>query len=169
MGFADWQLFLERQSVLRKIVRTHFDAIIDNGGDEEDDEVSASEQDISVWMDIIAERNSQHDPESEGPVDADEFLQHLIEFKRQEKVVNLQTVARERLDKVMPAAISECKACERPLLALQGTLRVIDAILRRSAYLVLLYEKLIHRSMVLQVLLSRSLFFLLQVLQNLQP
>lgn len=140
MGFVDWNSFNEHLNILRNNVRSHFDAIIDNGGDESDQEVSAAEQDISLWMDIVAERNSQQSPESNQAEQADEFLQQLIDFKRQEKVINLQTVARERLDKVMPALMSECKECAHPLLALQGTLRVIDAVLRRSAYLVLLYE-----------------------------
>ncbi|MFK7732420.1 MAG: bifunctional [glutamate--ammonia ligase]-adenylyl-L-tyrosine phosphorylase/[glutamate--ammonia-ligase] adenylyltransferase [Pseudomonadales bacterium] len=140
LDFADWQSFLERLTFFRKGVRTHFDAIIDSRADESEKEASATEQDISVWMDIVAEPNSQQDLGDDEPERADEFLQHLIEFKRQDKLINLQTVARERLDKVMPALISECRVCEHPLLALQGTLRVIDAVLRRSAYLVLLHE-----------------------------
>ncbi len=140
MGFNDWQAFLNRLTALRQDVRTHFDAIIDNNGDDADHDIVVADKDINLWMDIVAERDARQSSETDSLSGTDDFLQQLSEFKRQGKVEKLQTVARERLDRVMPLLISECKLCEQPALALQGTLRVIDAILRRSAYLVLLYE-----------------------------
>ncbi|MDP7041732.1 MAG: bifunctional [glutamate--ammonia ligase]-adenylyl-L-tyrosine phosphorylase/[glutamate--ammonia-ligase] adenylyltransferase, partial [Gammaproteobacteria bacterium] len=52
----------------------------------------------------------------------------------------MDKISRQRLDRLLPAVVMACGAVGSPLLALDGVLRVIEAIGRRSAYIALLNE-----------------------------
>lgn len=141
MGFDNWSLFQEQLTKHRENVRKHFASVIAAEEVDEPEEVTAH----SLWEDIEKAadgRTEVIDSAVEGQQsDADgDILTTLSEFKFSDRVVQLQAIARERLDKVMPVLIAQLEHSEQPAEALRRTLEVIDAVLRRSAYLVLLYE-----------------------------
>ena len=49
-------------------------------------------------------------------------------------------LGRSRLDRLLPSVLRACAQAGNPLLALEGTLRVVESIGRRSAYIALLNE-----------------------------
>ncbi len=67
-------------------------------------------------------------------------MEQLFEFKRNPRVQAMDAPSRERLDRFMPLLLQVLSQSSEPLAALPRVLAVVEAVLRRSAYLALLLE-----------------------------
>lgn len=86
---------------------------------------------------------SSLDPESlsaAGFGEARRVSEQLREFQDSSRVRYLQQESSLRLDQFMPEFLGACLAADDPELALQRVLPLVQAVVRRSAYLVLLLE-----------------------------
>ena len=138
MGYADWAGFYQVLGQARQRVRSHFDALI--AAPQDQDEVVVRDQAVALWMTEQSGAEGQEDLQALG-FRALESSWHLLhEFRTSRQVTHQQAVGRERLDKLMPMLINACAQQADPDLTLQRVLRLVEAILRRSAYIALLVE-----------------------------
>ena len=138
LGFSDWGAFYSHLSLLRQRVRTHFDGLI--AAPDEQQQSEARDQAVSVWMAQDSQQEAQEDLAALGFGNPEEAWHLLHELKQNKVVLALQAVGVERLDRLMPLLINACAQQPEPGLTLQRVLRLVEAILRRSAYMALLVE-----------------------------
>jgi len=129
MAFASWEDFSAALAAQRALVAGHFADLIATA-DEEDSPGSGlwgAEPDTDALAALgYAEPEASRDT-----------LRALHDSGR---VQHLQTEGRERLDRFMPRLVEACARAVPPDRALQRLLPLVEAVLRRSAYLVLLEE-----------------------------
>jgi len=142
MGYDDWQAYTAALHEQRCIVAAHFRDLI---ADPQERDPKAVEHDSALWGDGLSER-SLSALGFQRPHDTYEALQGLRQSPR---VLTLQVEGRERLQQFMPQLLRACveatnpgadAAAVDPDLALQRVLPLVAAVVRRSAYLVLLLE-----------------------------
>jgi len=128
-GFADFAAFSQVLDRHRNAVSTVFDELL--GGEPEADSLS-----LRVWEapdDLAVLR--------EAGFQAPEEVKLLLDGLRQARDRNsVSAQARARLERLMPVLLEVVAASANPDLALARVVPVILAVLRRSAYLVLLTE-----------------------------
>lgn len=133
MGFADWEAYLEVLQTHRQRVSTHFTNLISDPGQSDEAE---TEDEQALW----GEGLSAAALSALGYGDAQASLAALQELQENPRVVTLQVAGRERLEQFMPQLLRACAEVEDPDLALLRILPLVMAVVRRSAYLVLLLE-----------------------------
>lgn len=131
MGFGDYGDFEAELTTQRALVSRHFDDLIAeaDGGEEDEScqEIWSGEPDAAQL-------------EALGFGDGEKLAQLLGELLESRRVQGLQATGRERLDRFMPRLIAACAEDDHPDLALERSLPLVSAVLRRSAYLLLLIE-----------------------------
>ena len=139
-GFADWQALYQQLQLIKQQVRQHFDAIIADPEEEQPEPTQIDEALACLW-------NEQADPalaveafRQAGFQTADASLKVLQSLYSSRAVASMQAIGRERLDQLMPQLLMAVAATKNPDAALERTLWLIEAVLRRTAYLVLLTE-----------------------------
>lgn len=133
MGFPHWDDYKLALQKHRDVVARCFDNVIAPTDDDNDD---ADLSDHDLWGDDI-----QHTAlEALGYSNSENVIDALTTLRENPKVITLQTQGKERLDKFMPHLIRACVAFTDPEKALLATLPLVEAVLRRSAYLALLNE-----------------------------
>lgn len=137
MGFAGWEAFMAELDAHRARVDRHFREVI--ALPDEEGEVAGDEW-LDLWLGRLPEPAALSLLESAGVADAPAVIAALAEFRDDRHVVHLQAIARERLDKVMPLLPRALAGCAAPAAVLPRVLKVFSAVLRRSAYLVMLSE-----------------------------
>ena len=133
MGYTDWESYLAALEGHRKLVAGHFSELI--AAPEEDDPKAADEE-RSLWGEGLAEDALTN----LGYQRAQETLAALLALQQSPRVVTLQVQGRERLEQFMPQLLRACAEADDPDLAVQRVLPLVAAVIRRSAYLVLLLE-----------------------------
>ncbi|MCP5335873.1 MAG: bifunctional [glutamate--ammonia ligase]-adenylyl-L-tyrosine phosphorylase/[glutamate--ammonia-ligase] adenylyltransferase [Oceanospirillaceae bacterium] len=134
MGFADYPSFLSALNQHREKVAYHFAQIVaeDKNQQQQDSDHSLWQ---ALWLRTLAADDSQQHPAYQSAI------QPLLNNLWDNKVVhNLQEESRQRLDKFMPLLLAAIWRLETPLITLERILPLTEAILRRSAYMVLLVE-----------------------------
>ncbi|MCM5704272.1 bifunctional [glutamate--ammonia ligase]-adenylyl-L-tyrosine phosphorylase/[glutamate--ammonia-ligase] adenylyltransferase [Larsenimonas salina] len=143
MGEPSWAALFDRLEQSRARVRTHFDAVV-AAPDEDADARSALdpalEQWRSLWEQSLSDTEALALMARHGFDDAERSLNRLYRLKHGKSVINMQRVGFERLDALMPMLIAEVAATEAPTRTLERVLPLIEAVLRRTAYLSLLRE-----------------------------
>lgn len=142
MGFDSWELFYAALEVHRERVDYHFQQVI--AAPQEEDEESLSKTAEHDWHDVwhdggdlelatakLAER---------GFDQAQSSAQCILALRDGSQVVAMQNIGRERLDQFMPLLLTAALEVEQPSQALERVLKVVESVLRRTAYLMLLIE-----------------------------
>ena len=141
MGFNTWDDFSNSLEEQRKNVRQHFADLI-APCEEEDPEQTLTDQQLwlSLWNDELESTQAEAILKEQG-FDTPEKAWALIDSLRQSKTVQmLQKIAQDRLLLVLPVLFQEVTKTNNPTETLSRVFELIQAILRRSAYLVLLAE-----------------------------
>ena len=139
MGFGDWDSFGAELGHHRERVRHHFAEVIAPVDDSDEGEESGGPW-ATLWSGELEADESTTLLEQLGydqPAEAAKLLDNL---RNNRKLLALQQIGRERLDRVMPLLLEAVVAQPQPTQTLERTLQLIEAVLRRSAYLVLLWE-----------------------------
>lgn len=134
MGFADYAAFLSELNQYREYVQQQFAQVFDEQGVAE--ERTATGQ---LWQGDMDDTELLTDYEI-SEERKQEVLGLLKSLKQSRTVQMLSKEAEERLNAVMPMLINEALKPEYDKIALSRALAVIEAIVRRSVYLVLLKE-----------------------------
>ncbi|MBS54345.1 MAG: bifunctional [glutamate--ammonia ligase]-adenylyl-L-tyrosine phosphorylase/[glutamate--ammonia-ligase] adenylyltransferase [Oceanospirillaceae bacterium] len=139
MNFTDWAAFTAELKKQRDIVSYHFAQIV--AADEEVQPESEAEQ---VWKDVWLDQLS--DDEYSGFLEqypcaaSTDVHDLLVKFRDSRAVQHMQPIGRERLDALMPLLLHELWRRNEPTSVLQRIMPLLEAVLRRTAYLVLLKE-----------------------------
>ncbi len=87
--------------------------------------------DEAAWAELLR---------TEGHSEAAGIADHLARFANDSVTRQIDSSARDRLQRFVPQLVVEIAKSERPVLALSRTLSIVERVLRRSAYLALLNE-----------------------------
>ena len=130
MDHASWEDFLATLNQHRQNVSLHFSNIV------ADDNHTQNDQDLGVWRDMWL-----NDCDPEDQPDESEQIQNLLQTLRDNHAaINMQAIGKQRLDKAMPLLLKALWEGETPLVTLERLIPLLQSILRRTAYLVLLTE-----------------------------
>ena len=141
MGSADWPAYLQQLEQHRARVRHHFAQIV---ASDEDDQNNGDElqQWTDMWLDDLDEQEQQAFLQ-QHPCPGDGFgaiQEQLRQFRESRAVLGMQQIGRERLDALMPLLLRELWQQPQPVNTLQRVMPLLEAVVRRTAYLVLLKE-----------------------------
>ena len=139
MGFDSWQAFVERLEYERKDVEKHFREVIADPDSDEDEEIIGGEW-LPGWEQTIDDSSASQQFIQAGYQDGSTAVQRLHLLRNGSQVRAMQRIGRERLDAFMPRLLSQAAEHDTPDLVLERVLPLIEAVARRSAYLVLLTE-----------------------------
>ncbi|BCU07368.1 bifunctional [glutamate--ammonia ligase]-adenylyl-L-tyrosine phosphorylase/[glutamate--ammonia-ligase] adenylyltransferase [Allochromatium tepidum] len=137
MGYADWASFIVDLNTHRRLVQEQFDAVFALPATEsevEDAPLSA------VWH---GDRDPAHELElleRAGFADPEGVRTRVRQFRDACVRKGLSARGHERLSLIMPHVLCVAAGCTHPDPALERVLRVLEAIVRRSAYLAMLAE-----------------------------
>jgi len=136
MGYEDYELFLGALNEHREFVQAQFNLVF-----AEDDACHEVDAMTNVWL---ADRDdveliSEYDLSEERAV---EFLKRIEQFKEGRIVQTLSSEGVERLNAVMPILMKEVLKADYDSVCFQRVLSVIESIVKRSVYLVLLKENI---------------------------
>jgi len=142
MGFEGWSEFLLALNAHRALVRQLFEEVV---ADERRDEMAESvESEIQlaaqIWQDHTTEDILFPEFEALGYKNAEQAAGFVNTLKESRSVLAMATDTRGRLDGLMPALIAACALVDNAAEALGWVLKLVEAVARRSAYLVLLKE-----------------------------
>ncbi|MEE4108236.1 MAG: bifunctional [glutamate--ammonia ligase]-adenylyl-L-tyrosine phosphorylase/[glutamate--ammonia-ligase] adenylyltransferase [Halieaceae bacterium] len=131
MGCADYAEFTAVLDAHRRRVSKHFDRLIED----------PEERGVDVGVATLCnEECDAADLSALGFADGERLASRVRELYAARRVQRLQAEGRERLDRFMPLLLSACAEAAHPDAALERALPLVSAVVRRSAYLVLLIE-----------------------------
>jgi glutamate-ammonia-ligase adenylyltransferase len=135
LGFESWEAFIQRLEGYRELVGRQFRNVVVAGEE-------AKEEAASAGMAYLWSAEESEVPEllqAQGFI-VPETVQLFLGLRNDRVVLAMQRVGRERLDKLMPLLLLQCSATESPDIAFERCLPLLESVLRRSAYMMLLVE-----------------------------
>jgi glutamate-ammonia-ligase adenylyltransferase len=143
LGFADWASFHERLMYWRGRVAWHFRQVIADPDEEEgaeNGELVVGGEWLPLWEESQDEEAACRQLEQGGFTDATKALKCLSGLRNSPQLRAMQRLGRERLDAFIPRLLAQAVEHSNPDLVLERVLPLVEAVARRSAYLVLLTE-----------------------------
>lgn len=142
LGFADWEAFHEKLMFWRGRVAWHFAQVIADPDEDEgtESEVVVGGEWLPLWEEAQDEEAACRQLEEGGFADATKALKALAGLRGSPQLRAMQRLGRERLDAFIPRLIAQAVEHDNPDLVLERVLPLVEAVARRSAYLVLLTE-----------------------------
>jgi glutamate-ammonia-ligase adenylyltransferase len=147
MGFRHWEDFAATLETHRRQVHSHFEQVFQAPQAET---VDAEAPLTRVWLGEGEQRAAAL--REAGFEDVEALLAALDAFREGSAVRVLSAGARARLDRLMPLAIAAAGHSIRPDAALHRLIRLLEAIVRRTAYLDLLIENPMALSQLVRLL-----------------
>ena len=135
MGFEDWNHFLARLLQHQQAVHIEYEQVIAPQVDEFSNKSSNLQ---TLWMDGLQDAESLLKADFHDSSEVARNLRQLLESRTIQK---LSQNGREKLDYLIPLAISIAIKQRFPDDALLRTLKLIESVARRSVYLSLLVER----------------------------
>jgi [glutamine synthetase] adenylyltransferase / [glutamine synthetase]-adenylyl-L-tyrosine phosphorylase len=142
LGFADWDAFHEKLMFWRGRVAWHFAQVIADPDEEEgaESEVVVGGEWLPLWEEAQDEEAACRQLQEAGFADASKALKALAGLRSSPQLRAMQRLGRERLDAFIPRLLAQAVEHDNPDLVLERVLPLVEAVARRSAYLVLLTE-----------------------------
>ena len=142
LGYANWASFHERLMHWRNRVSWHFRQVIADPDENEDDdgEVAVGGEWLPLWEESQNEDAACRQLLEAGFADANKALRQLASLRGSPQLRSMQRLGRERLDAFIPRLLAQAVEHDNPDLVLERVLPLVEAVARRSAYLVLLTE-----------------------------
>jgi len=141
LGFETWEQYLKKLNSYREFVNQQFTALISQP---EEEEGGGAEKENLIWTEIWQAQAEPSELESllvdNGFSNVDATLNKLAELRESPKILNLQDIALERVNKFMPLLLKMIAAEPDPEESLNRILLLVNSVVRRTAYLVLLIE-----------------------------
>lgn len=135
LGYADWLAFMCALDEQRGHVETQFnDVVVTREAATTGGAIAAS----VIWAASAEEMSALL--AAEKFVNTNDSVQKIIALREGRGVRAMQVLGRERLDKLMPLLLQECSQQLEPDVALARCLPLLESVLRRSAYIMLLVE-----------------------------
>lgn len=141
LGFPDWAAFHAQLMHWRGRIDWHFRQVISDPDDEEGEgEVVVGGEWLPLWEEAQDEEAACRQLEDAGFRDAPRALKLLAGLRSSPNLRSMQRLSRERLDSFIPRLLAQAVEHKDPDLVLERVLPLVEAVARRSAYLVLLTE-----------------------------
>ncbi len=141
LGFPDWDAFHDRLMHWRARIDWHFRQVIaDPDEDEGEGEVVVGGEWLPLWEEAQDEEAACRQLEDAGFRDAPRAIKLLAGLRSSPQLRAMQRLGRERLDAFIPRLLAQAVEHDDPDLVLERVLPLVEAVARRSAYLVLLTE-----------------------------
>ncbi|VVN09660.1 Bifunctional glutamine synthetase adenylyltransferase/adenylyl-removing enzyme [Pseudomonas fluorescens] len=142
LGFDDWAAFHAQLMHWRGRVAWHFGQVIADPDEEQgsESEVVVGGEWLPLWEEAQDEEAACRQLGEGGFVDATKALKALASLRASPQLRAMQRLGRERLDAFIPRLLAQAVEHANPDLVLERVLPLVEAVARRSAYLVLLTE-----------------------------
>lgn len=139
MEFDSWDECMTAMNAHRDKVARHFSDIItlDDEVAEADD---ASERWQEIWLGELDQDAAEKRLAENGFGSPRESFDLLQKLRKSKTAQVMQTEGRRRLNRFMPVLLEALSEVEAPSKTLERVVQLIDSVLRRTAYLVLLLE-----------------------------
>ncbi|MEJ2693727.1 MAG: bifunctional [glutamate--ammonia ligase]-adenylyl-L-tyrosine phosphorylase/[glutamate--ammonia-ligase] adenylyltransferase, partial [Candidatus Thiodiazotropha sp.] len=137
MGFETWERFASVLESHRKRVQGHFDMVFTAPQTEAEAE---SQPLTGVWLDSMDREQALAALNAAGFQDEPGALEQLQTFRDSHACRRLSTKGRERLDQLMPLLLEAVGSSEWADVTLHPVLVLLEAVVRRTAYIALLVE-----------------------------
>ncbi len=143
MGFDDWERFDRALVGHRRLVQDQFDQVFakDNGTKPARGAPEADPALAALWGGAPEPARAQEILTQAGFTEAPVAWERLGTFRESAARKGLSTKGSERLNRLMPMALTAIAASDSPDLALERVLRVLEAVVQRTAYLAMLMER----------------------------
>ena len=139
-GYADWSALVLALDQYRAAVSQHFaDVIAPAEGEEVQPDDQRTEW-LALWQGMMEDDSGLDFLRDQGYAQPDVALKALRDLKGLRTVQMLQKVALDRLEAVLPSLLEQVGLCDNSEATLERVLVLVQAVLRRSAYFVLLAE-----------------------------
>jgi [glutamine synthetase] adenylyltransferase / [glutamine synthetase]-adenylyl-L-tyrosine phosphorylase len=139
---ADWSTLMSILTQHRAIVRQHFSDVIHN--DEEDDDATRHDVDDSelqaMWHQDMGAESAMAVLSDLGFEDAADTWSKLTAFRKEKVYLTLPDESRQRFSRFMPLLLATLALEKTPSLGFARVMKMVEAVARRTAYLVLLSE-----------------------------
>ena len=142
MGCDSWEAFHEQLKYWRGRIEWHFRQVIADPDEEESGEAPAcvGGEWLPLWEDALDEEMAERQLAEAGFAEPAAALKRLTDLRGGSQVRTMQRLGRERLDAFVPRLLAQAVEHDDPDLVLERVLPLVEAVARRSAYLVLLSE-----------------------------
>jgi glutamate-ammonia-ligase adenylyltransferase len=140
LGLPDWQAFTAVLERHRGHVRRHFADVVAAPQEQQAVEPAAPDAWRALWAMEKESGLLLELLEAAGFEDPPDTLKLLGALRHSNRLQALQAAGRERLDRFMPLLLAAAAATEHPSVVIARTMALVESVLRRSAYLVLLQE-----------------------------
>ncbi|WP_104204345.1 bifunctional [glutamate--ammonia ligase]-adenylyl-L-tyrosine phosphorylase/[glutamate--ammonia-ligase] adenylyltransferase [Billgrantia saliphila] len=147
LGMEDWPAVVARLEEVRARVRQHFDAVIADPETELEEEENAPNGAVvslddwrELWQAELDDDEGRALLDEAGFADPATALRRLATLRQSRQVQTMQRIGYERLEALMPLLLDAVAGSDAPDVALERVLPLIEAVLRRTAYLALLRE-----------------------------
>ncbi|MDN7143302.1 bifunctional [glutamate--ammonia ligase]-adenylyl-L-tyrosine phosphorylase/[glutamate--ammonia-ligase] adenylyltransferase [Pseudomonas sp. JQ170] len=142
LGFADWDSFHAQLMHWRGRVDWHFRQVIADPDEDESEEgeVIVGGEWLPLWEEAQNEEAACRQLQDAGFADPGKALKQLASLRASPQLRAMQRLGRERLDAFIPRLLAQAVEHADPDLVLERVLPLVEAVARRSAYLVLLTE-----------------------------
>lgn len=139
-GFDSWDALDQALQDYRADVSRHFADVIAPAeeGEEQPDDLRGDW--LALWQGMMDESSALEFLLEQGYEAPEPALKAVQDLKGLRTVQMLQKVALERLEAVLPLLLESVGQCDNAGVTLERVLVLVQAVLRRSAYLVLLHE-----------------------------
>ena len=139
LGHDSWNAFFKELEQHRNNVIRHFDRVIANSNNHHSTP-KQSEQWRSLWLHELDEQEELSLLSKHGFKEPDTSRKRFLALRDGKLLSRVRRQSRERLDKFMPMLLEKISLSSEPDTALNRLLPLVEAVLRRTAYLVLLME-----------------------------
>src|SRR5690554_1341644 len=140
MGYPDWAGCEQELAQHRARVARHFANIIASDDDENGAGSAVNDDCHELWLAEMEEPAAIEWLAAKGVRSEEKSYQRLAVLRDSRTVQTLQTQGRTRLNQFMPLLLNALLEVENPSQTLERVLQLVEAILRRTAYMVLLME-----------------------------
>lgn len=138
MGFADWEAYEVCLLGHRDNVSSHFGKIIDDRRSQ--DEPEANKRWFGLWMSVMSAEEQLLILKEENFQQAEEVMRLIDLFRSSKPLLAMESIGRKRFDQFIPRFLAACAASPDPDLSLIRVMPLLEAVQRRTAYIVLLDE-----------------------------
>ncbi|GAB1258487.1 bifunctional [glutamate--ammonia ligase]-adenylyl-L-tyrosine phosphorylase/[glutamate--ammonia-ligase] adenylyltransferase [Aurantivibrio plasticivorans] len=139
MGFDDVDAFFNDLDRHRELIHQQFQQVIAEEKSDEHAPQLAPEWSL-IWRHSLDDNASVNFLATQGMLEAESVVVTLNALRESRPVLSMQAAARERLDSLMPVLLEDLCGVEHPDETLKRICLVLEAVARRSAYIVLLLE-----------------------------
>jgi [glutamine synthetase] adenylyltransferase / [glutamine synthetase]-adenylyl-L-tyrosine phosphorylase len=142
MGFDTPEAFDHQLDKHRKIVRSHFDKLLETKGSEPADDRTKDVKTglAAIWENLLEDKKRQKTLLTAGYENVDDVERLLDHLRNHPATRSLSSDGRQRLDRLMPLMLKEIGRSEHPVVVLNRIVDLIKTIEQRTNYLALLLE-----------------------------